>query len=367
LPSILQQERLALMRLAAVPGVRPDRLLALLSHFGSAQELLSQKADSLAATSLVSLETAARLLATAAAFDAEKVWESCQRNGIVLLFLSDETLEGPLELLKSIPDPPILLYCLGRPPENFGALAIVGTRRPTPYGRRMARRLAREAVEAGVPVVSGLARGIDTEAHCAALEAGGRTWAVLGSGLSRPYPPENTPLIQRISEAGGAVLTEFPPEAPPLAEHFPRRNRLISGLSLATVVVEGTQTSGALTTARLALEQGREVFAVPGPADSEASRAPHLLLRQGAGLMTCVEDAQEVIPQLRRSRPPLPDAPTAAQDPDAMLALLREAPRTVEELVAALKEPVSAVSRRLLDMEIAGLVEALPGQRYALK
>lgn len=361
-----EDERLARMRLAAAPGVRTDAARALLQAFGSARAALAQEPRALSASGLLAPQTAERLLASARAFPAEATLRRCAREGIRVLHLP-ENAEVP-DLLKSIPDPPILLYCLGslaagaeRP-----ALAVVGSRRPTAYGARMARRLGRQAAEAGLTVVSGLARGVDTQAHAATLEAGGITWAVLGSGLFRVYPGENAALTRRIADSGGAVLSELPPEAEPLAENFPRRNRILSGLSTALVVVEGTKTSGSLITAKLAAEQGRDVFAVPGPADSELSRGPHLLIKEGAGLAGSLDDILDALPRLKARVRPVKATPDSGPGQD-VLSLLKSEPRSLEELSAALRRDIGALSRELVDLELKGEVVALGAQRYGLK
>ncbi len=211
--------------------------------------------------------------------------------------LSGDDPEIP-DLLRSIDDRPATLFVRGRLDCGRPAIAIVGSRRPTEYGRRTARRIASEAARAGVVVVSGLARGIDAEAHRAALTAGGLTWAVLGSGLDRIYPSEHAQLAEEIVSAGGALISEFSSGTPPRRENFPRRNRIISGLCWGTLVVEGARRSGSLITARTAAEQGRAVFAVPGPADSPMSEGPHELLRQGAALARGFEDIVAELPML---------------------------------------------------------------------
>jgi DNA processing protein len=232
----------------------------------------------------------------------------------------------------------------------------------------MARALAREAA-AQVVVVSGLARGIDTEAHQAALEAGGVTWAVLGGGLGRLYPPENEPLARRIVETGGCLISEHPDGEEPRPGYFPRRNRVISGLSWGTVVVEGAAQSGSLITARCAVEQGREVFAVPGPADSALSAACHQLLREGAMPLCAMRDIWHLLPPA--CRPSSQGAPRPArglpQAQEKILELLGPDALTVEELVKRAGLDLSGLSNILLDMEFQDLVEALPGQRYAKK
>src|SRR5437016_13292528 len=224
-------------------------------------------------------------------------------------------------LLRNITDPPPVLYVDGElEPVDIQAVAIVGSRHATLYGIRIARTLAEQLSRLGFTIVSGMARGIDRVAHEGALAAGGRTLAVLGCGLDVAYPPDHTQLRAQVAKAG-ALLTEFPLGSPPLAAHFPRRNRILSGLSLGVVVVEAAEGSGSLITAKLAAEQGREVFAVPGPIDAPTSRGTHGLLKQGAKLTETVDDIlEELLPQLEqpiiRTRlsqdllhPPAPDAP----------------------------------------------------------
>lgn len=302
------------------------------------------------------------------AYDPDRESSVCRDLGVEVL-----TPEGGCfpDLLRSIPDPPLALYLRGGPLAG-DALGIVGSRRPTPYGRRMARELAAGCARAGIVVVSGLARGIDGEAHRAALEAGGRTWAVIGSGLDRMYPPEHEELAESIVSSGGAVLSEVPLGGEPLASNFPRRNRILSGLCWGTVVVEGDIKSGSLVTARLALEQGREVFAVPGPADSPLSFGPHELLRQGARLARGIEDILEDLPMLGPRAPGRP-AWSVAPEPGPggntleqkkILELLGRHALGLEELAAATGWEVPRLLRALSELEAGGLIAPLPGQRY---
>ncbi|MFA5138661.1 MAG: DNA-processing protein DprA [Elusimicrobiota bacterium] len=273
------------------------------------------------------------------------------------------------ELLRDIPGPPDLLYVRGTLPSRAASVAVVGSRKPTPYGRRMARLLASGLARAGVAVVSGLARGIDTEAHRAALGAGGVTWAVLGSGLDNVYPPENKALADEIAAGGGALVSEFRPDGPPLAANFPRRNRIIAGLSAAVVVVEGDLRSGALITARLAAEAGREVFAVPGPADSALSLGPNELLRNGAAMARSVEDILEGLPALPGPRPPegIPEgsAPRVSTDEGTILELLGGHTMDFDELIESTGWELPRLVRALSGLEGTGLLTALPGQNYA--
>jgi len=259
------------------------------------------------------------------------------------------------------------------------SVAIVGSRHCTAYGRRLATRLAEGLVNAGWAVVSGLARGIDAAAHQGALAAGGRTVAVLAGGLAKIYPPEHGELAESIV-AKGALLSEMPMAVAPLPELFPRRNRIISGLSRATVIVEAALKSGALITARLAADQGREVLAVPGPVDSEASAGPNQLIRNGATLVRSVEDvleALDALPELASTASETEAAPVtkpaASSEPPPNLTPLQlqlwqalgTSGAVIDEIVQTTTLSVSEINGALLMMELTGKVRRLPGNRFA--
>ncbi|HKZ06484.1 MAG TPA: DNA-processing protein DprA [Methylomirabilota bacterium] len=269
--------------------------------------------------------------------------------------------------LRSIPDPPSSLWMRGTVQrEDALAIAVVGSRRATPHGLALAERLAGDLAARGVTVVSGLARGIDSAAHRGALAAGGRTIAVLGSGVDRVYPPENRRLAAEIA-ARGAVLSQFAPGMPALAHHFPIRNRVIAGLALGVVVVEAAEASGSLITAGHAADLGREIMAMPGPAGAPSSRGAHHLIRDGAALVEGWEDVVALLPTLWRAcvgRPaPAPsDETDAAADP--LLALIGPEPASIEELIERSGVPASHVAVRLLDLELDGRVRQLPGKRF---
>ncbi|MBI4375699.1 MAG: DNA-protecting protein DprA [Elusimicrobia bacterium] len=277
------------------------------------------------------------------------------------------------ELLKVLSDAPDPLYVAGRL-DNRPAVALVGSRQPTPYGVRMARHLSGELARAGLAIVSGLARGIDTQSHQAALDAGGITWAVLGSGLDRVYPAENEALARRIVEKGGCVMSEFPSGAPPLPDHFPRRNRIIAALSWVTVVVEGRLRSGSLITARLAAELGREVLAVPGPVDSALSEAPNLLLSQGAGAAVGASAVIGALPPgvelyARGLSDDFVEAPAARLPMEQLkiLECLSTETLSLEQLGHRLGIDLPSLAYILFNMELQDLIVPVPGQRYAKK
>jgi DNA processing protein len=270
--------------------------------------------------------------------------------------------------LREIAAPPLALAVRGGlTAADDLAVAVVGARRASEYGRRMAAEIARGLAEAGVTVVSGLASGIDAAAHHAALLAGGRTVAVLGTGIDRVYPPWHRELSGAIA-GRGALVSEFACGAPPRPFHFPRRNRVISGLALGTVVVEAAERSGSLVTARCALEQGREVFAVPGPAGVPGHRGSHRLIQQGARLVTCVEDVlEEVTPALAGA---LAERRVAAAEATLspaerrVMEVIGAEDRHVDEVIRAAVVPAGPALETLLALELRGLLVQLPGKRF---
>jgi DNA processing protein len=304
-----------------------------------------------------------------AEFDcAEKLRQdqaSAVHAGLAVLVWGDADYPA---LLARIPSPPPLLYLRGDLlPEDAVSVAVVGARRATAYGQDMARELATELARRGVTIVSGLARGIDAAAHQGALEAGGRTLAVLGCGLDRIYPPEHRELSERVAEAG-ALCGEFPVGTPPVRANFPRRNRIISGLSLGVVVVEAGVESGALITADHAVEQGREVFAVPGRVHARYSEGCHRLIKAGAKLVDTWEDVLvELLPQVKRRRAahpvraPLP--PLSAEEEQVVALLLAEG-QHIDTLIARSGLPSGRVAGVLVGLEMKGVVRQLGGKMF---
>lgn len=275
-------------------------------------------------------------------------------------------------LLGAVPSPPPELWVLGELlPEDALAVAVVGARRASSYGLEVARRLATDLAARGVTVVSGLARGVDSAAHRGALAAGGRTIAVLGSGLDVIYPPEHRRLAHEI-ERQGAVVSQFTPGTPPLPGHFPVRNRAIAGLALGVVVAEAGERSGALITATLAAELGREVFAVPGPVTSETSRGTNRLIQEGAKLVQDWTDIVQELPDPWRrairapaNAPGEAFRPAADSDEGRLLAMLTaDEPRHIEALIARAELPAGRVAAALCALELAGWARQLEGQRW---
>ncbi len=273
--------------------------------------------------------------------------------------------------LRTIADPPPVLYVRGEMrEEDSKAVAIVGSRSASNYGIRITQELGRGLASLGFTVISGMARGIDGAAHEAALAAGGRTLAVLGCGVDVVYPPEHEGLYENICR-NGAIVSELPIGTPPFSFNFPGRNRLISGLALGVVVVEATEKSGSLITAGLALEQGREVFAVPGEAGASRSRGTHRLIRQGAKLVEGVEDVvEEIAPQLlERAGPAREKAPLAlpsdvGTEAKRVFGLIAERALQIDEVIEASGLAAARVSEILLDLEMRGLLKQLPGKRF---
>jgi DNA processing protein len=291
-PPLDGESTLADLRLACVAGAGPLARKALPARFGSAAAVFAAADRDLREVAGVGPKLAAAIAAMSESDAPARVLELCVDRGVAVLPQAHSSYPS---LLARIHDPPGILFARGdlRPCDAL-AIAIVGSRHATAYGRRMAWQLAGSLARAGFTIVSGLARGIDAAAHRGALDAGGRTIAVLGSGVLAVYPPEHDDLAAEVA-AHGAVVSEPPPLAPPVRGGFPQRNRIVSGLALGTIVVEAADRSGALITARLAGEQGREVFAVPGAADSRMSRGCHRLIRDGARL---VETADDVLDEL---------------------------------------------------------------------
>ena len=275
-------------------------------------------------------------------------------------------------LLRVTEDPPLFLYLKGKlQREDERAIAIVGARRASGYGRGVTERLARDLAHRGFTVVSGMARGIDGWAHRAALEASGRTIGVLGCGMDISYPPEHREL-QKAVESQGAVLSEFSLGTQPVPENFPRRNRIISGLSLGIVVVEASERSGSLITARLGLDQGREVFAVPGPVGSRTSIGTHALIKQGAKLVENVEDIVEelapvpgTVPERSKTdRPETFGKPALLPEEERIYKLLSAQPRHIDELTATAEFPAAKTAGVLLQLELKGTVRQLAGNLF---
>jgi DNA processing protein len=344
-----------------VKGIGAVRFQTLLDTFGDARTAWGAPADALRAAGL-SPKIIDNLVRLRSQVNLDQIWEQIQAQKIQVITWEDELY--PCRL-KEIDQPPPVLYVSGELlPEDEWAVAIVGTRRITPYGRQVTEEIASVLARSGVTVVSGLARGVDGVSHQAALNAGGRTLAVLGSGVNRVYPPEHRRLAEQIS-AHGALVSDYAPGTPPEASNFPPRNRIISGLALAVVVVEAGETSGALITAHFAAEQGRDVFAVPGNILAPQSQGTNRLVQQGAQPLLQVKDLLEAldlnaIVEHKAARSVLPADAMEAQ----LLGVLGVEPLHVDDIRANTGLPIEKVSATLALMELKGMVRQVGGMNY---
>jgi DNA processing protein len=346
-----------------VKGIGAVRFQRLLERFGDAESAWKAAPAELAGAGL-SLKMIERLVALREKADLSRLWDQIQSKGIEVLTWLDEAYP---QRLKEIEQPPPVLYLRGELlPEDTWAVAIVGTRRVTPYGRQVTEQIASFLAANGVTVVSGLARGVDAIAHNAALKAGGRTLAVLGSGVDRIYPPENRALAEQIFEHG-AVLSDYAPGTPPESSNFPPRNRIISGLSMAVVVIEAGETSGALITAEFAAEQGREIFAVPGNILAPQSKGTNKLIQQGALPLLSASDIMQAlnltrVGQHKAARKALPADEVEAK----LLTAMGEEPLHVDEIRNQTGLPVEKVSATLVMMELKGMVRQVGNMHYVV-
>lgn len=365
---LLEGELPAWVRLLATEGVGPGTARNLLSAFGMPQEIFSASFSQL--EKVVSEKVARRLLSPPADAVLRQIDKTCEwaaQEGNHILTLADAAY--PAALLE-VPDPPVMLYVKGRVSLlSQPAIAIVGSRNATRQGCRDAESFAKALGQAGWTIVSGMALGIDAAAHAGGLASPASTVAVIGTGADIIYPSRNEDLARRIA-AEGCMVSEFPLGVAALAANFPRRNRIISGLSKGVLVIEAAARSGSLITAHVAAEQGREVFALPGSIHSPLSRGCHRLIREGAKL---VETAQDILEELPFSVPVAGGAPEAAKTADAaldgekarILSALGFSPADMDSLSAQLGMDVAGLSGMLLEMEMDGLVERLPGGQYS--
>jgi DNA processing protein len=344
-----------------VKGIGAVRLQGLRDHFNDLALAWQAPVGALQSAGL-SLKLAERIEQVRSGVDLDKVLARMSAMGIEILTWGDE-LYPPR--LKEIDQPPPVLYVRGAfTPEDSWSVAVVGTRRVSAYGRQVTEELASFLAANGVTIVSGLARGVDAIAHQSALKAGGRTIAVLGCGVDRIYPPEHTQLAERLMKSG-ALISDYAPGTPPDASNFPPRNRIISGLSMATVVVEAGETSGALITAQFAIDQGREVFAVPGNILAPQSKGTNRLIVQGARPLLSVRDLLDVlnltrVTEQRNVRKILPADETESK----LLNVLTHEPLHMDEIRNQTGLPIERVSATLTMMELKGLVRQVGGQNY---
>jgi DNA processing protein len=344
-----------------IKGIGAVRMQGLVAYFGDLEAAWRADPASLAESGL-GAKVVERVLAARKNVNLDQVWEKIQSQGIKILTWQDK--EYPARL-KEINQPPPVLYIRGEYlPDDLFAVAIVGTRRVTPYGRQVTEELASFLASNGITVVSGLARGVDAIAHQSALKVGGRTIGVLGSGVDVIYPPEHAKLAGEMMERG-AVVSDYAPGTPPDASNFPPRNRIISGLSLAVVAVEAGETSGALITAEFAAEQGREIFAVPGSIFAPQSKGTNKLIQNGAQPLLSVNDIMQAldftrIGEHKAARKVLPADETESR----LLNVLSAEPLHVDEIRSQTDLPIERVSATLALMELKGMVRQVGGMNY---
>ena len=404
---VFSEETKSLVHLSIIPGVGYQTIQRLLVAFGSAQRALDATLEELTHVEGLPLNVSQRLIRGKSRVSLGQELELIEAHNCHLIAVNDSAY--PL-LLKEIADPPPLLYVRGELGEpDAPSITIVGTRSPTNYGKTISRQLSQQLAENGVTVVSGFARGIDTCAHQGALQANGRTIAVLGNGLSQIYPDENRDLADEIVESG-ALISEFPMSVPPFPKNFPRRNRLVSGMSSGTVVVEASVRSGSLITARHAAEQGREVFAVPGQIFSKQSTGSHQLINQGAKLINAIDDIWDAFPDRRltpsftsspaqltlddigssrehsdsnlSAKVPNRDPSTGSEGTPAVKPLIRSTPKLsadeqavleaievpsshIDQIARTTALPMNKVSGTLVMLELKGIVQQMPGKQFA--
>ena len=344
-----------------VKGIGAVRMRYLLAHFDSLADAWNASAEQLQEAHL-SPKIAENVIKIRTGVDLERLWNQIHTKGVTILTWEDE-LYPPR--LKEIEQPPPVLYIRGEiTVDDHFSVAIVGTRRITSYGRQITEELAMFLAGQGVTVVSGLARGVDAVAHSAALKAGGRTIGVLGSGVDRIYPPEHLLMAEKIMKQG-AIVSDYPLGTVPESANFPPRNRIISGLSMATVVIEAGETSGALITAEFAAVQGREVFAVPGSILAPQSKGTNKLIQQGAQPLLCPQDLMQALNltragEFKAARRAIPADMLEAQ----LLTVLGPEPIHVDEIRSQIGLPIEKISATLTLMELKGMVRQVGGMKY---
>ena len=391
---MLSADTKSLIHLNLIPGIGNHTIRCLLAAFGSAEKSLAATSAELAQIDGLTPDVRQQLIDGRSRAPLAQELQLIEQHQCHIVTINDESYPP---LLKQIHDPPVLLYIIGEfSIQDAPSIAIVGSRSPTEYGKTTSQQLSYQLAERGITVVSGFARGIDTCVHRGALEAGGDTVAVFGCGLSIIYPETNRGLAAEIIESG-ALVSEFPMTMPPRGKNFPRRNRVISGLTLGTLVVEASERSGSLITARHAAEQGREVFAVPGQIFSGVSRGTHSLINQGATLINSVDDLLDALPRNYTQilggeslEPPSAKQPdkiarpqsfekrsTPTPQPKANLNLTPEEQTVlsamdadsvhIDEITRITQLPIGKVSSLLVMLELKGIVQQLPGKQFVKK
>lgn len=361
----------ALVLLNMIPSLGCVSIRRLLEKYNSPSRIFSESEYNLSRIEGITARKISAIKKAESTLDLDAELNLAKENGINIVTILDSRYP---ESLKNIYDPPPVLYIKGDLLDcDYNAIAIVGSRRASFYGISTASRLSSQLANLGITIVSGLARGIDTASHRGALQVKGRNIAVLGSGLLKIYPPENKQLAEEISH-NGAVVSEFSLSMPPLARNFPCRNRIISGLSLGVVVVEAARNSGALITADLALQQSREVFAVPGKMDSATSAGTHGLIKQGAKLISHTDDILEEIagklklePLIKKENSEEKCVQELNQDSQKVYEILSARPLHIDEIINLTNMGASQISSIITSLELSHLIKELPGKCFVKK
>jgi DNA processing protein len=357
---------LAWIGLSSIPGVGRITFRKLVGLFGSPERALSASYEDLRKIGMLSDKIASAIRSFPWQENAKREIEKAAEANITILTADSAAFP---ESLRNTPDPPPYLYVKGAlRAEDRNAIAIVGTRKPTHYGMTVTRRIASELSSAGFTIVSGMARGIDTQAHRGALAARGRTIAVLGCGIDVIYPPENKGLMEEICSAGrGAVVTENPFGTQPESGYFPARNRIISGLSRGTVIIEAAEDSGSLITAKYTLEQDRKLYAVPGNIGSLTSKGTNSLIKQGAILVEGVEDILQNLGMQKQDKGPVMPArplPALTQEETTVLCCITNEPKHIDVIMNESRANAGKLSGVLINLELKGLAKQLPGKYF---
>jgi DNA processing protein len=362
----LSTPTLSWIGLNSIPGVGRTTFRKLVSRFCSPERALSASEEELKKTGGLSDALVNEVRTYPWREHAEKELAKARAAGVTIVTLDDADYPGQL---KNSPDPPLYLYVKGELlPEDAKAVAIVGTRKPTHYGLTMTHRIAYELASAGLTIVSGMARGIDTQSHRGALAAKGRTIAVLGCGIDVAYPPENKGLLEQIGRPGnGAVVAENPFGTKPEAGYFPARNRIISGLAQGTVIIEAAEDSGSLITAEYTLKQGRQLFALPGNIGSPNSRGPNSLIKEGARLVDSAEDilkALKLTVVRKKTRGPEPPRIPLTKEEEAVFRCITNEPKHIDLIMTEAGATAGKISGTLITLELKGLARQLPGKFF---
>ena len=353
--------------LSSIPGIGRVTFRKLIAHFGSASRVLDASHDELRESAGLSEKLSSELRSFPWQERADKELAQADSAGVAIITAADPEYPAPL---LNTPDPPLFLYIKGSLlPEDGSAVAMVGTRTPTHYGLTVTHRMAYELASQKITVVSGMARGIDTQAHKGALAAKGRTIAVLGCGIDTAYPPENKALMEEIARTG-AVMTENPFGTKPESGYFPARNRIISGLAAGTVIIEAAEDSGSLITADYALKQGRKLFALPGNTSSPLSRGTNNLIKKGAQLVETAGDVLKGLDIYKGSKTPAAitaQLPPLTPGETSVFKTITNEPKHIDVIMAECRSAPGKLSGVLITLELKGLVKQLPGKYFVLQ